>query len=536
MSGHSREFMMVICQCVMGILDDIDVTQRRLPRPFHGRYKVYFEHFLWTVGLATRVTVDRKKIREPRQPQGSLPEMIDAGLLTQSSRGNTTGIYEPLRPKDISIKGRFEFYDAKYFADNLFPAILSYLTHFGLGEVLPTKRLKTFIPGDPLLNKLMVALVDEHYATKTGDGYQWLDSIARTMARAQLWGPDDIKPRAHDLLEADIQKLFNGSEAIPFHISSDLASHTPWGLSIAITSYWDGDVWHKEVLKPAFFELEQSVALSEAFCQKYIYDGRDWRERAPKPLNADEKDFMRALAKGIHYLYLEKANEGSPNPENEIHNLGQRALYDGLDFLWQSGLCLAFHPDLPAPISYVDYKAQYENAQRFSFMTFTFHAILFDHIDEAIRFEAFEDKTGFTPDPLSCFFDIAEYLDALPLGRWDEFTLSEPPLIAALEAFCRQGYARKTDICYDWSDKIAPFMLENYGWRIDDADMKFVDWDIVRITIPKLAATERSFSLPELLQYWDGEHWQDSPLEDPALGFDNAAAIIRVMAGEIELP
>lgn len=536
-----RQLQLAICQCLGRICEEN-------PSPSEYWYEIKsFAHFLWTVGLANRTVHRRerkttkwfrrkKEFQDIQTQQDSLPEMVDAGLLTRDSAGSITGTYIPLSADGFETAFRPDFWNnALSHRKKLFSRLMSYLCQHGLGEKLPVERGQCFDVDSPDLRNLLTAMVAEKYATRSDDGFTWTDKMDLVFADAHLLRPEDIGVNASlRNLDQEVESLKAISDKIPFSLTNNIKTRTAWGLAVAVRGLWDGKVWHKEPLDIPVYRLEAACAIADEFTTRFVYTRQGWQHRQSKPLSDPKKAFLTGIAKGLHHIYVTPPHAPQDNPEREIHNMGQRALYEGLKFLWQCGLAHAHHKDFPARVDYESFQARYENGQRYSFISLSFTAIPYEDIDRSIRFDALEAPQLSPPDPVTSFIDVANHSGAVPTGYQESFTVSQPALVEAMEEFCAHDYAIKDDIYYRWSDRIAPHMLESYIWRIEQADLDKADWGIVRSTIEKFNTEERNFTVPELMRYWNGETFQDEPLARPVLRYETTCAILLVMAGSIE--
>lgn len=532
LSARYKAFIIEACKCLVHIRKNECLNPKRTHQPD-------IDYFLWVVGLAKRECYNM----ETHEPIGafSYPALLGQyPKIAESQFLNANGLYEYFEDVGSAIDFRmFKKYDTfdynptlSRFEHSIFPWLISKLKFYGIPEKLIVSRNKTFRIESKNLKSLLNSMVAEGYAEAAGDGYKWTDKMAKPMICAFLWDESELNRIPAERLEGQVDKLFKVSQEVPFLLTDRVAILTPLGLAAAIIDRWDGKHWQKFKLVTPALTLDETYALAEMFHEKYIWNGRKWIKRNSIPLCQSEREFLVGLAKGIYYLYLDASSERKENPKRFIHDYLQRSLREGLDFLWRAGLCKAQHESFPTPIFYSEFKEKYWNSQKISFLSLTFYAAPKNEIDTLISFDEFEQMTPYTPDPIESFLNVASHLGRLNFSRDTNFKIDEKPLVLAMDQLCKNGYAYKEENYYGWTDKAAPYMLDLYEWRENDANLRAVDPDFVKSQIHKLRGVKPNFNASQLMKFWDGENWLEEKLEEPVLSFNDAVAIVLCFAAE----
>lgn len=131
--------------------------------------------------------------------------------------------------------------------------------------------------------------------------------------------------------------------------------------------------------------------------------------------------------------------------------------------------------------------------------------------------------------------------EKLPASRKSVFNVKNQTLRIAMLELVENGYAVRTGAAFQWTDKVATFMLENYLWTQDEIIKSRIDNHLISKSLERLISTAQNklphFSTPNissytafgasiaLLKHWDGMAWHDLVLEAPKVSFETAVGI-----------
>ncbi len=140
--------------------------------------------------------------------------------------------------------------------------------------------------------------------------------------------------------------------------------------------------------------------------------------------------------------------------------------------------------------------------------------------------------------------------EKLPASRKSNFIVKDQTLRVAMLELVANGYAIPSGEAFQWTDKVATFMLENYLWTQDEIIRNRIDNNLISKSLKNLISTSRNklphFSTPNissctafgasiaLLKHWDGTTWQDDPLDEPKISFETAIGISSSFLKEYE--
>ncbi len=538
LSEKERAFVKALAKCAIAICEQPGADEKILPYPYYNSPYEYCQLFLWYLNLAKRNFYEFEG-QEPRlvgaffvhDYEFKFPEEFKYQL------NNLVGISSQRTGEEVEDFISFTHIKAEQdFVYDVLPRIISFLTHHGLTEKLPTTFREDFTLQDPRLRALMKAMVTENYAVLKGEIYQWTDKIARAMVCAHIWGENEIK--ADDTSSVppnELAALSKTSHQIPTFLSNYMTTGTPLGLSVAILSYWDGQVWHGRTMATPVYDVAAASALAEGFHKTYSNNGRHWVLRKNTAIDPEQTRFLLGMAKGLHYLYTEVLAL-----DDELWDCMQRSLNEGLDFLWQVGLSKANHSDWSDPVFYPEFKSKYSNSQKYRFGRLTFRAVPYGEINDRVNFEEYQLYSASYPDPIIAFLSAMSFRSTLPRKRFEAFAVKPEPLRIAMNQLCAFGYAKKVDEAYQWKDKIAPYMIREYEWGQGDLDKSRVNEEFVRRSVDQILKAGRlrdydywSYLIIEIMDYWNGDHWVDEKLKTPVVSFDNALMIAKRLCPDL---
>jgi len=128
--------------------------------------------------------------------------------------------------------------------------------------------------------------------------------------------------------------------------------------------------------------------------------------------------------------------------------------------------------------------------------------------------------------------------EKLPASRKSSFSVKDQTLKIAMLELVTNGYAVRSGEAFQWTDKVAIFMLENYLWTQDEIIENRIDNNLISKSLKNLISTSQNklphFSTPNissytafgasiaLLKHWDGDMWLDDALEVPKISFETA--------------
>lgn len=238
MREQEKSFITELARCMIAICGQNGLAEKHLPYPYHDFAYQYFQLYLWRLNLAKRDHYEfdgraSTLIGSLYLPEyeAQFPDKFKSELNNLNSIGETRNIDEV----DAYISFAHIETEQDYLYD-LLPRLLSYLTHHGLSEKLPTPFRKTFVVQDADLRALMEAMVVENYATKINGQYQWTDKIARAMVCAHIWGEEEIKADSKSSVTPNaITSLLEASHNIPSFLSDYFTTTTSLGLAVAST-------------------------------------------------------------------------------------------------------------------------------------------------------------------------------------------------------------------------------------------------------------------------------------------------------------
>ena len=538
LSEKERAFVTALAKCAIAICEQPGADKKVLPYPYYNSPYEYCRLFLWYLNLA-KCNFYEFEGQESRllgaffvhDYESKFPEEFKYQL------NNLVGISSQRTREEVGDFISFTHIKSEQdFVYDVLPRIISFLTHHGLTEKLPTAFREDFTLQDPRLRALMKAMVAENYAVLKGEIYQWTDKIARAMVCAHIWGENEIKADdTSSVRPNELAALLEASHQIPTFLSNDMTTGTPLGLSVAILSYWDGQVWHNRTMETPVYDVAAASALAEAFHKTYSNNGLHWVLRKNTAIDPEQTRFLLGMAKGLHYLYTEVL------ALNDEHwDCMQRSLNEGLDFLWQVGLYKAYHSDWSDPVFYPEFKSKYSNSQKYGFTSLTFRALPYGEINDRVNFEEYQLFSASYPDPIKAFLSAVSFRSTLPMKRFEAFAVKPEPLRIAMNQLCAFGCAKKVDEAYQWKDKIAPYMIWEYEWGQGDLDKSRVDEDFVRRSVDQIlkAGPLRNYGywnypIIEIMDYWNGDHWVDEKLKTPAVSFDNALMIAKRLCPDL---
>ncbi len=118
-----------------------------------------------------------------------------------------------------------------------------------------------------------------------------------------------------------------------------------------------------------------------------------------------------------------------------------------------------------------------------------------------------------------------------------------------IQSMSVNGYAKKEDNGYFWTDKIAPMMAQKWLWGEKDANLSLIDQSFVEFQassiydslskdpskIYDVSGCSICFATAFIMKYWNGDDWKERVLSDPIMTFDEGIAItleLRKLLGE----
>lgn len=434
------------------------------------------------------------------------------------------------------------------------------MVKIGINEKLPASRKTAFVVKDLNLEAAMVQLVENGFAVRQGEAFQWTDKIAVYMLRNYLWPQDEIIENRLDAqlisksLKAYISTALN---TLPHFSTSRISSFTAFGAAIALLEHWDGTVWHDDALESPEISFETAVGHAEAFLKSYKpsrENGRyGWTLKQDKFLTSSEKRLITSLAKVIHVWWarcsLDERNNNEKHglePPGYVYHNHDSTFESSGKILWQLGLAKAgWHTHGLFDISYDEYKAKFENPQDLSFPV-VFKPVSKHKIDEKIVFHNFYPSLSIL-DTLRSFLNLASnYGGSLSIDRHSGFTAPDTNLAHALDTLVEFGYAERSGSDYVWTDKMSAPMMSSFNWTEDDFDEKSVDRRLAEEVVSKLEKMDLKIIprfVPDgylskhtdtvlgfafgLLRHWYGGKWAADPTDEPSLTMDSAIVIAR---------